>query len=336
MRLKSVSKQIAVAAAMLMALAGCGGEEADTAAPDDAAAETAQDAAADSDWPSTLVFAGVPAEDTEDLVASWEPFFTALGEELGIEVEIRPATDYAGVIEGQIAGRVDLAQYGPFAYVIARNQGAEIEALAAATENLEGIPGYHSLGITAGDNDEVDSIEDFAGKTVCFVDPSSTSGFLFPTAGLLEAGIDPDADIEAIFAGGHDTSVLSVARGDCEVGFADDETVYGTSLESGDIEEGDVKEVWESGLIPASPLAVRSDLPEDLKDAIREAVLMIDSEFLASEGLCGDSPVETLDDGAEVCRFRGSYYGFTEVDDSFYDDIRAVCDAVQTESCQEG
>jgi hypothetical protein len=50
-----------------------------------------------------------------------------------------------------------------------------------------------------------------AGRTVCFVDPNSTSGYLYPTAGLIEAGVDPVNGLTRTFAGGHDASALAVA-----------------------------------------------------------------------------------------------------------------------------
>ena len=52
-----------------------------------------------------------------------------------------------------------------------------------------------------------------AGKKVCFVDPSSTSGYLFPSYNLLKAGVDPKTDVTPVFAGKHDVSVQKVAAG---------------------------------------------------------------------------------------------------------------------------
>jgi phosphonate transport system substrate-binding protein len=191
-----------------------------------------------------------------------------LEDELGLDVELFEATDYAGIIEAMIAGNVDLAQFGPFSYVIAKSNGANIDAVGSSVEDPAEDPGYHSLGIVPAGSD-IDSIEDFAGRTVCFVDPSSTSGFLFPSAGLMDAGIDPEGDIQPVFAGGHDVSALSVSTGDCEAGFADD-TRVGLQLEA---EPGSVEVVWESDLIPGSPLAVRLDLPESLVANVRRVVL---------------------------------------------------------------
>ncbi|HAQ21999.1 MAG TPA: phosphate starvation-inducible protein PhoH, partial [Acidimicrobiaceae bacterium] len=42
------------------------------------------------------------------------------------------------------------------------------------------------------------------GKTVAFTSESSTSGYLFPALQLIEAGINPERDINPIFTGGHD------------------------------------------------------------------------------------------------------------------------------------
>ncbi len=344
-RLRQLLAPIAVLASLSLVAAGCGDDDETTEAIEPAAAvdDAEDDATADeadgateedegdvdrSDWPDTLVFGAVPSEESTSLEQSYEPIIAVLEEELGIDIEFTQATDYAGVIEGQIAGNVDLAQYGPFSYAIAVANGAEIRPAGAMIDEEGAEPGYVSYGITAGDNAEVDSIEDFAGKTVCFVDPASTSGFLYPSAGLIEAGIDPDADITPTFAGGHDASVISVANGDCEVGFAFDAMVDTILVEEGTIEEGAVKTVWESEVIAGSPLAVRTTLPESLVTEIdRIIVELANEDYLLEAGLCGE--------GATECELTDEgVWGYAAVDDAFYDGVRAVCEATKAESCE--
>ena len=319
--------------------AGCGGDADQTAAETERAAAVSDagtssegaDAAVDSDrsdWPDKLVFGAVPSEESTSLEQSYEPIIAVLEEELGLDIEFTQATDYAGIIESQIAGNVDLAQYGPFSYAIAVANGAEIRPAGAMIDEKGAEPGYVSYGITAGDNEAVASIEDFAGKTVCFVDPASTSGFLYPSAGLIEAGIDPDTDITPTFAGGHDASVISVANGDCEVGFAFDAMVDSILVGDGTIEEGAVKTVWESEVIAGSPLAVRTSLPESLVAEIdRIIVELANEDYLLANGFCDESADECklTDEGA---------WGYAKVDDSFYDGVRAVCEATKAESCE--
>ncbi|MBA2498065.1 MAG: phosphate/phosphite/phosphonate ABC transporter substrate-binding protein [Acidimicrobiia bacterium] len=282
----------------------------------------------------TLTFAAVPSEESSALQESYEPIIAAIEDELGVTVEFIQATDYAGVIEAMIAGDVDLAQFGPFSYVIARNNGAEIDAIAALIEEEGAEPGYQSFGITASTNTDINSLADFAGRTVCFVDPGSTSGFLYPSAGLIEEGViasASEADLaaglgEAIFAGGHDASALSVANGDCEAGFAFDDMVEG--LVDGQLEEGALRVVWESEVIAGSPVAVSTQLPEAAQERIEELF----TEFINTPSLVENGYCESED----TCGITDeNAYGYAAVDDSFYDGVRAVCETTEAEACRE-
>ncbi len=283
--------------------------------------------AARADWPAKLVFAAVPAEQNERLKESYQLSLDILNDELGIDIEFFQAADYAGVIEAMIADRVDIAQFGPFSYVIAVGNGAKTEAIAAGIDTADGVPGYQSYGITSSRNADVASLKDFKGRKVCFVDPSSTSGFLYPSAGLLDAGIDPKKDVEPVFAGAHDASAISVKNGDCEVGFAFDDMVDVELIESRDLKKGDLKVVWKSDVIPGSPIAIRTGLPASLRDAIRKAVLeKTNVDYAVKTGLCKS---------ADDCTFSDEgFWGYKAVDDAFYDGVRKVCEVTKSAECE--
>jgi phosphonate transport system substrate-binding protein len=280
-----------------------------------------------TDWPEKLVMGAVPSEESSSLEQSYAPLVDALKEELGIEVEFFQATDYAGIIEAQVAGRVDVAQYGPFAYVLAKTRGAEIDVTGVMTEGPEIEPGYQSYGIAKADNDEINSIEDFAGKKVCFVDPGSTSGYLYPIQGLIVNDIDPETGVTPVFAGGHDSSVLSVKNGDCEAGFAFDAMVDANLIESGQIAEGEIKTVWKSEMIAGSPMAHRTSLPATLIAEIKRVVLeVVNTDNLIADGKCTDVSDCGLTDE--------NVWGWVVKDDSFFDGVRAVCEATKSTKCE--
>jgi ABC-type phosphate/phosphonate transport system substrate-binding protein len=48
----------------------------------------------------------------------------------------------------------------------------------------------------------IHDLASFRGHKVCFVDLNSTSGFLYPRAGLVTAGLNPDKDITPVMTGG--------------------------------------------------------------------------------------------------------------------------------------
>src|ERR1700675_1256823 len=72
-----------------------------------------------ADWKSEypeLTFAVVPAENASGVNDRYALFVAYLSKELGVPVKLRVANDYAAVIEGQRAGNIQIAYYGPPSY----------------------------------------------------------------------------------------------------------------------------------------------------------------------------------------------------------------------------
>lgn len=323
--------------------AGASDTAADTTeAADEPSTAAVEEAATDDDWPTEITFAAVPAEQDAQLQESYSITLDILQDELGLDsIEFFQAADYAGVIEAMIAGNVDVAQFGPFSYVIASANGADIQPAGVMVNEAGGQPGYRSYGLTQAGNDEIDSIEDFAGRNVCFVDPGSTSGFLYPSAGLLDAGIDPETGVTGTFAGGHDASAISVANGTCEAGFAFDTMVTSNLIDSGDLtgvidtvedenvneDDAAVKIVWKSEVIAGSPMAIQNSLPQSFIDAFVETVTTkVNEDWAIENGYCAS---------ADDCTFSDEdIYGYVVGDDSFYDGVREVCRLTQAAECE--
>ncbi len=209
----------------------------------------------------------VPAEDPSALVTDNQAIIAALEASLGMKVKPFIATDYNGVIEALRAKRLDIAMMGPFAYVLAATV-AEVDPIAIPDIANQG-PFYHSLIITRKDTG-IHTLADLKGRTFSFVDPSSTAGHLFPKTGMLQAGLNPDRDMRAIFAGSHDASVLALLNGKVDAAAVADrllDAVVGRGL----AKREDLVVVWQSEPIPGAPAVMRRDLPEDLKLRLRTA-----------------------------------------------------------------
>ncbi|MDV3129584.1 phosphate/phosphite/phosphonate ABC transporter substrate-binding protein [Mycobacterium sp. 21AC1] len=284
-------------------------------------------------FPETLTLAAIPAENSTDLKASYDPLIKLLEKETGAKVEFVQASDYASVVEGLIADNVDLAFFGPFAYVVAGINGADITPVGAVIKDEGTQPGYQSYGLARPDESNINGLKDFAGKKVCFVDPGSTSGFLYPTAGLIEAGViksGTEADISAamtpIYAGGHDSSALAIASGDCDAGFAFDTMVDKTMIAKGDLKPGQLKTVWKSDMIAGSVFAANNSLGTEAVDKLKSLFTeKVNVKNLQAEGFCEG-------DGCRITDERA--WGFVPVDDSAYGGVRHVCEVTGSDKCK--
>ena len=208
----------------------------------------------------------VPGEDPRVMINDNQALLDHLQSTLGLQVKPFVATDYNGVIEALRAKKLDIALLGPFSYVLATTV-ADVEAFAMLETDKQGAT-YRSVIIARKDHG-IGSLKDLNGKTFAFVDPSSTSGHLFPKAGLIKAGYNPDTYFSrAIFSGGHDASALAVQNGKVDAAAIAD-AMLDIAYSRGMLKPDEVAVVWTSDPIPGVPVVYRRDLPADMKAKIR-------------------------------------------------------------------
>ena len=111
----------------------------------------------------------VPSSNSEKLVDDLEPFAKALGEKLGMKVEVFTASSYIGVIEGIGSGSVDFGLVPPFSAVLSNKQSNTKNILVGTSRT--GKPGYYAEIFVRKDSN-IKSLADLKGKKVAFVDPS--------------------------------------------------------------------------------------------------------------------------------------------------------------------
>ncbi|MGV2985457.1 PhnD/SsuA/transferrin family substrate-binding protein [Microbacterium sp. AGC85] len=308
------TRGLAVAAGLTLAfgLAACAPTPASSETEGDAPASEGTFASGDSE---TLVFAVLPDHEGADQDA--QPIADWIAEITGKKVELFQATDYTAVVQGLAADQIDIAQISAFTYYQSQNAGADIIPIGAQITQEGAEPGYFSVAVKNPAATDVTSLEDFADQPVCFVNPTSTSGFAVPMGGLLEAGVTV-ADDNRLFGEEHDLNAKKVAEGtDCQVGFAQDIDAD-PLIESGELEE--VTRVQ----VPAAPIVMQAALPQDVQDQLVEA-------------LADSTQSDLTDAGVELNEFlTEGWFGFGAVDDAYYDLIRTLCTEIadEVEACQ--
>lgn len=225
----------------------------------------------------------IPSEDSRAMIANSQKMMDMLAAALGMPVKPFVAADYNGVIEALRSKRLDVAYLGPFSYVLGATI-ANIEAFAVAETKKAGRTFYHSQ-VVAHKDSGIRTVADLKGKTFAFVDPSSTSGHLFPKAGLMKAGFNTDKDFgRVIFSGSHDSSAIAVQNKKVDAAAIADR-ILDAAIAKGLARREDLVEVWRSDPIPESPTVWRTDLPADLKKRVQAAFLQVKDIPWSDQGL---------------------------------------------------
>ncbi|MEM7722669.1 MAG: phosphonate ABC transporter substrate-binding protein [Pseudomonadota bacterium] len=212
-----------------------------------------------------------------------------LEERLGVDVELFPASDYAGVLQGLLAGQLEFAGLGSSGYagIVLQDEDA-VEPLYT-TMQIDGSLGYYSVMYTRADSG-IDSFEDMEGRSLAFADPNSTSGYLVPSYELAqEIGPLEGYFGETGFGGGHEQAVVAVLQGQYDAGVTwtsgvgDINQGYSrgnlrSMVDRGMLDMDEIQIIWQSNLITNGPRVIRSDLPQELKDLVMGAMMSLQTE----------------------------------------------------------
>jgi phosphonate transport system substrate-binding protein len=155
-----------------------------------------------------------PSQKPTDLLVAGEAFGAALGKLVGLPIRVTVASDYAAVVEALRNRTADLAFVHPAGYVLANR---EAKAMIVAKDQWHGNTSYTSR-IYVRKESGLKTLEDLRGKTIAFVDPTSTSGYVYPMVMLIEKGLvrnkDPKTFFkEFVYSGSHDAGLQALLNG---------------------------------------------------------------------------------------------------------------------------
>ncbi|MCX7724046.1 MAG: phosphate/phosphite/phosphonate ABC transporter substrate-binding protein [Thermodesulfovibrio sp.] len=251
-----------------------------------------------------LIMGLIPAEDPKALIEKYTPLKNFLEKEVGRCIELFTATDYTGVVEAMRAKKLDFAWFGPFSYVLA-NERAGAEAFAVGIDK-SGKTTYHSYLVATpevaqklGISKTLEGLEglkyiseklngEFRKKyTFTFTETASTSGYAIPRYYMHLAGITPEKVFKKVgYIGTHDAAALTVKNKIIDMASVYDE-VYHDMIDKGKITSDSVVIIWKSPEIVGEPFAYRSDLDEQIKKLLRNAITKVPSNLTGSPRLKG-------------------------------------------------
>lgn len=269
-------------------------------------------AIAQADWRKQYPKFRYGVQSVETQAASltrYKGFGEYVKKKLGVELELFLASEYAGVIQAIGARQLEVMDMGASGYAAAwlETRGA-VEPLVVPT-NPDGTIGYYSVAFVRADS-PYKSLKDLKGKIWAWAEPNSSSGYLFPLVGLRKMGIEPEKFFgKVVFSGGHEQSIVGVLDKayDGAVTWTNDIEKHTRGglhmmLSRGVLKKEDIRIIWVSDLIPNPVIAIRSELPKEMKAELKAMFL----------GMHKDDPKVFK----EVV--RGGSQGYREVQHSVY------------------
>ena len=226
----------------------------------------------------TFTIAYAPNESTTDSTDARSTLAKDLGKVINMEVKEIQASDYTAIIEALRTGKADMAYMGALAVAMGAERAGVTPIVMKAPNGDKAQAVYHSVFVTQKDNNEINSIKDFKGKTIAFVDPDSTSGNLVPTSEIMKAFPDLHLTNEKIhtngeffeavsFSGKHQAGLQAVIKGDVDIVPISDQ-IMASEFKNGNADENAVKVVHSSAAIPAEAMVVSKTVKEDLKKTL--------------------------------------------------------------------
>lgn len=169
-----------------------------------------------------LVLGLHPFKPPAKLIEAFSPLANYLSEKLGERVTLVIARDYQSHIDAAGQNKIDIAYFGPVAYIKLHDSYGARPLLAR--QAINGSPVFHGRIFVPQDS-PVKSLTELQGKRFAFGDAHSTMSHLVPRYMLLQAGLKADMLGSYTFVGDHINVALGVLAGDYDAG-ATKEDVY--------------------------------------------------------------------------------------------------------------
>jgi phosphonate transport system substrate-binding protein len=224
-----------------------------------------------------------PSIDAKKISFNAKQLVDFLEKETGYYYRTAVPASFVAVVEAFGTKKADIAGINTFSYLMAHDKyGAEARLRIVRDGNETSYKGQLITRVDSG----IDEIEEIDGRSIAYVDPSSTSGYILPKALLDANNIKPS---EQVFAMRHDNVVTMVYQRQVSVGatyYAPPHPETGEILDARmrvltqfpDVAEK-IKIIGYTQDIPNDPWVFRKDMDEEMKDKIIDALL----KFVSTE-----------------------------------------------------
>jgi phosphonate transport system substrate-binding protein len=182
----------------------------------------------------------------------WEPVFRRACEQIGADLDLTVANDWAGISVALATRQIEIAML-----------------------QIQGRDHYRAIVVARPGLALARFPDDAKGMSMQMLDVGSTSGWLVPTHFMRNRGIDPKTYFGR-YAEGASAAAAQMATANGQVDLATGwDTHRNTMLRNGQLKPDANRVVWESEPLPNEPVVVRRDFDPELARRLQAALTSI-------------------------------------------------------------
>lgn len=225
--------------------------------------------------PPALRLAVVPKGQANLQPELYAPLLQLVQQRAGVPAQLVPVASYGAVVEGLLAGTLDMAELGPASYAMLqqRSGGQGFAPFAVLSNQRDQPTRYHALLVVRASS-VATTLQALHGSRLALVDPASTSGALLPRQALQQRTGYPVEQFfrRVAYSGTHDRALDAVLSGQADVAAVSSNRLQ-ARLAQGSIQPDQLRVLWQSPALAPDPFVLRTALCAPLQQALRLAFL---------------------------------------------------------------
>lgn len=164
--------------------------------------------------------------------------------------------------------KFDFAMTNPYQTLVAAGNGYRVFAKMGDDADFRGI-------ILVRRDSGIRTVADLRGKTVCYPAPTALAATMMPQYYLHTHGLDVNRDIETLYVGSQESSIMNVIRGRAAAGATWLVAWRAFTVEHPDL-AAQLEVKWQTGSLPNNGWVARDDVPATVAAKVAETLLTLD------------------------------------------------------------
>ena len=215
-------------------------------------------------------FAIIPSNNPTMLFQTYQPLIADLNDQVkGARFALEASRDYAS-FEAKISNRKpDVILANPYQTLLSQKVGYHVIAMAGKSKDFKG------LFIVRRDG-HVNDFKDLVGKAISYPSKTALAGCIMPQLMLYRNGININHDVQNIYVGSQESSIMNVYLKNCAVACTWTKPWY-SFLRDHSKEASALKIMWETESLVNNSVMIRNDIPDSIGLQIKQCLLTLSS-----------------------------------------------------------